>query len=170
MERGYTHVPAIPGVMPSPEAYLLQQQAFTDLVIQDLVPMVDATYRTLADRAQRAIAGLSMGAGQALYTGLTNLDMFAHIGSFSGGMRGEFDPATAYNGAFANPAAFNARVRLFWIGAGTAEPRALQGAQTICHAMDQLGIRYVYFESQGTSHEWLTWRRHLREYAQRLFR
>ena len=68
--------------------------AFEEVVMNDLVPMIDATYRTLANREQRAIAGLSMGAGQAMQIGLGHLDQFAYIGSFSGGVRGT-DPKTA---------------------------------------------------------------------------
>ncbi|MBC7255472.1 MAG: esterase [Chloroflexi bacterium] len=170
MDCGYTiPIATAPGGRPDMETYLRMQQAFADLLLQDVIPMVDCTYRTIADREHRAIAGLSMGAGQALYTGLTHLETFAHIGSFSGGMRQEFDPNTSYNGAFRDPAAFNARVRLFWIGTGTAEPRAYEAARTIRQAMDAIGVRYVYFESPGTAHEWLTWRRCLHDFAQRVF-
>src|ERR671933_1944385 len=59
--------------------------AFEDLVLKDLIPMIDAAYRTLADREHRAVAGLSMGAGQALRIGLTHLDTFSVVGAFSGG-------------------------------------------------------------------------------------
>lgn len=170
MDRGYTHVPAVPGTLPTPEAYLAQQQAFADLVIQDIIPMVDGAYRTIACREQRAIAGLSMGAGQALHTGLTNLGTFAYIGSFSGGMRGGLDPQSSYNGAFRDSAAFNAQVKLFWLGTGTAEPRAMQAVKDIASALDGIGVRYVTFFSPGTSHEWQTWRRSLHDFAPRLFR
>ncbi len=61
--------------------------AFEEVVMDDLIPMIDATYRTAANREQRAIAGLSMGAGQAMQIGLGHLDQFAYIGSFSGGVR-----------------------------------------------------------------------------------
>ena len=89
-------------------------------MIDDLIPMIDATYRTAATREQRAIAGLSMGAGQAMQIGLGHLDQFAYIGSFSGGVR-TTDPKTAYNGVFADAAAFRKKVKLLWMGAGVAE-------------------------------------------------
>ena len=63
-------------------------EAFGELVVADLVPEIDAAYRTLPDRDHRAIAGLSMGAGQAVQIGLANLDKFAYIGAFSGGGAG----------------------------------------------------------------------------------
>ena len=58
--------------------------AFEDVVLKDLIPMIDSTYRTIADRDHRAIAGLSMGAGQAMQIGLTHLDTFSAVGAFSG--------------------------------------------------------------------------------------
>jgi hypothetical protein len=64
--------------------------------------LIDSTYRTKADREHRAIAGLSMGGGQALQIGLTNLDKFAHIGGFSAAAFG-FDPKTSYGGVFTIP-------------------------------------------------------------------
>src|SRR4029077_4038076 len=85
--------------------------AFGDVVISDLMPMIDATYRTKADREHRAVAGLSMGGGQALQIGLTNLDKFAYIGGFSAAAF-KFDPKTSYGGVFNDAMAFNQKVRL----------------------------------------------------------
>ena len=143
-------------------------EAFEDVVIHDLIPMIDATYRTMRDREHRAIAGLSMGAGQALQIGLTHLDTFAYIGSFSGAIRG-FDLKTSYNGAFADPAAFNRKVRLFWVGAGLAEPNMHKTAEDLHAALDKAGIRNIFFECPF-AHEWQTWRYDLNDFAPRLFR
>src|ERR1039458_10315336 len=88
-----------------------QSGAFEEVVLQDLIPAIDATYRTLPDRSHRALAGLSMGGGQALQIGLTHLDQFAWIGSFSSPLRGGLDLKTAYGGAFADAEAFGKRVR-----------------------------------------------------------
>ena len=76
--------------------------AFEDVVIKDLIPMIDSTYRTLADRDHRAIAGLSMGSGQAMQIGLTHLDTFSAVGAFSGASA-RSTPKTAYGGVFADP-------------------------------------------------------------------
>jgi enterochelin esterase family protein len=54
------------------------------LLIDDLIPHVDATYRTIADQPHRAMAGLSMGGMQTRTITLANLDKFSHIGIFSG--------------------------------------------------------------------------------------
>ena len=60
--------------------------------------------------------------------------------------------------------------RLLWIGAGTGEEAMHQGAQTMHEALDKAGVKNVFYESSGTSHEWQTWRRDLREFAGQVFR
>jgi enterochelin esterase-like enzyme len=142
--------------------------AFEEVVTEDLIPMIDATYRTMANREQRAIAGLSMGAGQAVQIGLGHLDKFAYIGSFSGGVRAT-DPKTAYNGVFADAAAFNKKVKVLWIGAGTAEAASHQANQAAHEALEKAGIRNVFFDCPF-AHEWQTWRYDLQDFAARLFR
>jgi enterochelin esterase family protein len=142
-------------------------KAFTEMMFTDLIPMVERTYRVLPGRENRAMAGLSMGGMQTFTTALSNLDKFAYIGNFSGaGLRGEFDPKTTYNGAFANPADFNSKVKLLWMGIGTAEG---MGMKALHEALDKAGVKHIYFESLGTAHEWLTWRRCLNDFAPRLF-
>jgi enterochelin esterase-like enzyme len=145
-----------------------QPTAFEQVVVNDLIPMIDATYRTLADRENRALAGLSMGAGQALQIGLRRLDRFSHIGAFSGGLR-TFDVKTSFDGVFADAAAFHKQVRLLWFSAG-AEETQIQGARALHQGLEAAGIRHVFYVSEGTAHEWQTWRRSLREFAPMLFR
>jgi enterochelin esterase-like enzyme len=147
-----------------------RNEAFAEVLINDLIPFIDANFRTRADRASRAIAGLSMGAGQALQIGLSNLDKFAYIGAFSGGGIRNFDLNTSYNGVFRDPAAFNQRVRVLWFGAGTEELERMAATRSTVQAMNAAGIKAVWFESPGTSHEWQTWRRSLQDFAPRLFR
>ncbi len=149
--------------------------AFEDVVIKEIIPMIDGAYRTLADREHRAIAGLSMGANQAASIGTHNLEKFAYIGGFSGTMNGlstdPLDPATAFGGRFKDGAAFNRQVKLLWLGMGTLEPNPFPAAIGEFRKMlDKAGIKYVYFSSEGTAHEWLTWRRDLNDFAPRLFR
>jgi enterochelin esterase-like enzyme len=146
-----------------------QNSAFEDVVIGDLIPMIDATYRTLADRGHRAMAGLSMGAGQALTITLRHLDKFSYIGAFSGAIR-NFDAKTSYDGVFADAAAFNKKVRLLWVGVGTAEEALLKTARASHQELERAGIRNVLYESPGTAHEWHTWRRDLNEFAPLLFK
>jgi enterochelin esterase-like enzyme len=143
-------------------------EAFPEVVIDDLIPMIDAAYRTIPDREHRAIAGLSMGGGQALQIGLGHLDTFAYIGSFSGAIR-NFDLKTSYGGVFADAAAANRKLRLLWFGAGLAEPFMHDPAVKIHQALDQAGIHNVFFEDPF-AHEWQNWRYDLRDFAPRLFR
>jgi enterochelin esterase-like enzyme len=143
---------------------------FGEMMFTDLIPFVEKTYRVAPGRENRAMAGLSMGGMQTYTTALLNLDKFAYIGGFSGscGGRGEFDPKTSCGGAFAgDPAAFNAKVKLLFLGIGSAEG---PGAKNFSEALTKAGFHNVFFESQGTAHEWLTWRRTLADFAPRLFK
>lgn len=143
-------------------------EAFGDVVLQDLIPEIDRAYRTQADRAHRAIAGLSMGGGQAMQIGLGNLDTFASIGSFSGAGARNFDVATSYGGAFKDAAAFNKRVKLLWIGCGR-EDGLFAGSLALHDALAKSGIKHGWHDGPGL-HEWQVWRKHLHTFAPLLFR
>jgi enterochelin esterase family protein len=150
-------------------------KTFEDDVIQALIPFVDKTYRTLADRDHRAMAGLSMGGFQTFQVTTKHLDLFSHIGGFSGigGMLEErkLDLKTDFNGVFADPAAFAKKVHLLYFGVGTAEPERFTSRIRGLHtALTEVGIQHVYWESPGTDHEWQTWRRNLKGFAPLLFR
>ena len=115
------------------------------------------------------MAGLSMGGAQTFKTALNHLDQFAYLGGFSGSCGGRdatFDPKTSCDGAFADPAAFNKKVKLVFLGIGSAEG---PGTKNFSEALTSAGIHNVYFESPGTAHEWLTWRRCINDFAPRLF-
>lgn len=145
--------------------------AFETVMLTELIPLIDARFRTRSDREHRAMAGLSMGSSQTLNLTLRHLDQFAWIGAFSGPPRRQgFDVQTAYDGAFRDTRAFNRKVKLLWLGAGTAEEQIHQSTVSLHEALDQAGIRNVFYSSPGTDHEWQTWRRCLHEFAPRLFR
>ena len=167
--------PAAPGQNPPPRPDFSRMfSAFEEVMVKDLIPMIDATYRTIPDREHRAMAGLSMGGMQTFQITLKHLDLFAYIGGFSGGGGGfggvPFDPKTAHGGVMADADEFNKKVRVLWLGIGTAEPqRMYEGVKNYHEALEKAGIKHVYYESPGTSHEWLTWRRCLHEFAPLLF-
>jgi enterochelin esterase family protein len=144
--------------------------AFEDVALKELIPMIDASFRTKSAREHRAMAGLSMGSGQTLNLTLRHLDKFAWIGAMSGPPRQGFDVATSYDGAFRDASAFNKKVRLLWLGAGTAEERIHASTLAMHEALNRAGIKNVFYSSPGTDHEWQTWRRSLHEFAPRLFR
>lgn len=140
---------------------------FENILLKDIIPMIDSTYRTIADRNARGMAGLSMGGMQTRNIGLSHLDTFSHIGIFSGGTLG--DPK-AENSPLAKVAEFNRLVKVGFISYGEME----RGSTTLKEYTDSLralGIKNVHtYVSPRTAHEFLTWRRSLREFAPLLFR
>ena len=185
MDSGYAERPGAPPPQPAaaapgtPEAMQKMRAAtaaFEDVMIKEIIPMVDTTYRTIADRDHRAMAGLSMGGMQTFTITMNHLDTFSYIGGFSGAGAGfmsgdrKLDPKTEYNGVLSDPAAFNKRVHLVWLGVGTAEPERMhKGLFSFNDFLEQAGIKHVFYESPGTAHEWQTWRRDLNLFAPLLF-
>jgi enterochelin esterase-like enzyme len=146
----------------------LGSAVYTEMMLTDLIPMVERSFRVASGRDNRAMAGLSMGGAQTFVTALAHLDRFAYIGGFSGSSGGAgFDPKTSMGGVFADAAAFNRRVKLLFLSIGSEEG---PGAKTYSEQLTQAGIRNVYYESPGTAHVWLTWRRSFKEFAPLLFR
>jgi enterochelin esterase family protein len=158
----------------APRAMPTGPSAFEEDMVKVIIPMIDSTYRTMPDRDHRAMAGLSMGGMQTFQVTLNHLDMFSYIGGFSGAGGGfggaPFDVKTAANGVYADPAAFNKKVHLLWLGVGTAEPDRMHQSVTTFHdALVSDGINVQFYESPGTAHEWQTWRRDLNLFAPLLF-
>ncbi len=150
--------------------------AFEDDLTQVLIPYVDSSFRTVPDRDHRAMAGLSMGGMQTFQVTFNHLDLFSHIGGFSGAAgplvlgNQKLDPKTAFGGALADPAAFAKKVHLLWLGVGTEEPEGMRDGIRRLHAsLLEANVDHVYYESPGTDHEWQTWRRDLNDFAPRLF-
>lgn len=139
---------------------------FTDALLKEVIPQVERQYRVTTTRTGRAIAGLSMGGGQSLYAGLTNLDRFAYIGAFSS--------VTTLNGqAYESlyPAVnqgINSRVRLLWIGVGREDFLHAENVRL----RDWLRSKNVVFEWVETpgGHTWMIWRCYLTDFLPRLFR
>ncbi|AMV27398.1 Carbohydrate acetyl esterase/feruloyl esterase precursor [Gemmata sp. SH-PL17] len=165
MEKGYA---ARAGAAAEPKGFNFG--AFEDVVLKDLVPLIDSTYRTRADREHRAIVGLSMGGAQAMQIGLTHLDTFSTVGAFSGA--GKVDPKTAYGGVFADPAAFDKKVDLLYLHSGTVglDAGIHKGASDLHDYLQKGGSKNVVFRDlKGQGHEWQTWRYALHDFAPRLF-
>lgn len=144
----------------------LYGSSFATLMINDLIPYIDETFRTYTDREHRAMAGLSWGGKQTFDITLTNLDKFAYIGGFSGAIFG-VDVKTAFNGVFTDAKAFNKKVHYLFLGCGTEEN---MGTEALVKSLRGMGINVDYYVSQGTAHEWLTWRRCLNEFIPHLFK
>lgn len=143
--------------------------SFTPILLTDIIPYIDKTFRTKTDRDSRAMAGLSWGGHQTFETTLANLDKFAYIGAFSGAI---FLPKNAdirkvYNGVFADAETFNRQVHTLFLGMGSEEN---MGSRQLSEKLTAAGINNIYYESPGTHHEWLTWRRCLNEFLPLIFR
>jgi len=139
-------------------------ERFRDATLLEVLPQVEKQYRVSADRKQRAIAGLSMGGAESLFTGLNALDRFAWVGAFSSGGMGE-----DYTATFPKlDAKANAQLRLLWIGCGR-EDRLIEGNRKFLDWLKSKEIRYTWVETAG-AHTWMVWRRYLSEFTPLLFR
>jgi enterochelin esterase-like enzyme len=146
--------------------------AFERVLIDELIPHIDANFRTLADQPHRAMAGLSMGGAQTRSIGLKHLDKFSHIGLFSGGSVSPND--------IADIADFKDKVKLVFVSYGSREVgggnrgggRGGFGGDPKANvdALKEAGINAHYYVSPETAHEWQSWRRSLREIAPLLFK
>lgn len=148
--------------------------AFEDVMIHEIIPMTDASFRTIADREHRGMAGLSMGANQTITITMNHLDLFSYIAGFSGTSNyprtDALDPATFMGGKFKDGAVLNDQIKLFWLGLGTVEPIPFPASVKAFRTMlEKQGVKYTYYESPGTAHEWLTWRRDLYQLLPLLF-
>jgi enterochelin esterase family protein len=177
MERGYAlkpgEKPARVGPRPRPQGARAAPRDFSrmfatldQVFVNDLIPLIDKTYRTLADRDHRAMAGLSMGGMQARAITMAHLDTFSHVGVFSGG---SFDPSKADD-----VAALKAKAKLVFVSYGSRELENRQrfggDPKANVEGLRRAGINAVFYVSPGTAHEWHTWRRSLHEFAPLLFR
>ena len=169
MTNGWVDDPVGRGRSPdygSPEAF----KKLGEELIEDVVPLVEAKYRVLSGPENRAIAGLSMGAGQAFLIGLRNRDKFAWIGEFSSGhvSKLNFDLSQEVPGLLEDPAAGNEELRLFWLSCGSDDPRAI-GQQRLSELLKSHGIRHEYRETPG-AHEWKVFRADLADFSQKIFK
>lgn len=141
--------------------------AFEEMLIKEVIPDIDANYRTLADREHRAMAGLSMGGMQTFSIGLNRLDIFSSLGIFSGVPTNYSD---LIKSVLEQGPAFNKKAKLLWFGCGTDETAFLNRQKELQNLLEKSGIKAQYFVSNGTAHEFQTWRRCLHIFAPLLFR
>jgi enterochelin esterase-like enzyme len=139
---------------------------FETVLVRELVPYIDANFRTMADQPHRAMAGLSMGGMETKMITLRNLDKFSHIGLFSGG-------SISMDDVEKTPG-FAEKVKLVFVSYGSRE---LGGGgsrrgdpKADMEALKEAGINSHFYVSPNTAHEWQSWRRSLREIAPLLFK
>jgi len=141
---------------------------FQRVLVDELVPYIDANFRTQADQKHRAMAGLSMGGMETRWITLKKFDVFSYVGLFSGGSISAEDLNSAPG--------FKDKVRLVFVSYGSRElaggggpPRA-GNPREAAQGLQKAGVRSVFYVSPNTAHEFLSWRRSLREFAPLLFR
>jgi enterochelin esterase-like enzyme len=165
MDQGYANRPGKSNETPTGND---RWAAFEDVLIGELIPMIDKTYRTIPDRKNRAMAGLSMGSNQTFNIGLKNQDTFSSLGIFS--VPRSITLPKEFDEALKDSNSFNSKMNLIWISVGTEELPNYNKTKEILGQMDSGGVKYTYYESKGTAHEWHTWRRSINEFAQFLFK
>ncbi len=141
---------------------------FAKDLLDDVMPLVERLYRISNQPDQRAIAGLSMGGGQALNIGLTRLDLFHWIGAFSSaiGLAGS-QPEKVFAELLEDAAAANKKIRLLWIACGEQD-RLFESNQRFSELLTKHGIKHTFAATDG-AHQWKLWRRYLHELTPLLF-
>ena len=130
--------------------------------------MVERNYRVRPDADHRAIAGLSMGGGQALSIGLSNMDRFHFVLGFSAAIGGQFlSDQSLLQQAVTNRAAVN-RLRLLWLSCGRQD-FLFEANRQFSEALKSHGIKATYVETEG-AHVWSVWRHSLHDSLPLLFK
>ncbi len=129
---------------------------FQTVLVDELIPYVDANFRTLANQENRAMAGLSMGGFETRLITLNRPDVFSYYGLFSGGIYKPEDIKDHKN------------LKLVFISCGSKERP--DGVKNAVADLKKEGYNAVSYISEGTAHEFHTWRRSLHQLAQLLFK
>lgn len=140
---------------------------FETVLIDELIPFVDANFRTLANMENRAMAGLSMGGMETRTITLANPDVFNYTGVFSGGSFSVNDVEKAPG--------FKENMKLVFISYGSRELESGRfnmggNPKENTEKLKELGINSHFYVSPNTAHEWHSWRRSLYQFAQLLFK
>jgi len=155
-----TNAPGAGGRGGAPNPFGPAAAVFETVLCDELIPYIDANFRTLSDQPHRAMAGLSMGGMETHTITLKHLDLFSHIGLFSGGVITTNDVN--------NTPGFREKVKVVFASCGSRENPGNINANH--EALNSIGIKNTAYVSPNTAHEFLTWRRSLREFAPLLFR
>src|SRR5690606_26582949 len=149
---------------------------FKEELFEQVIPFVEGPYRVKTGAENRALAGLSMGGGQAFFTGLRNTDTFAYVGVFSTGLFGgigrqdaaPFDAEAVIPGLLTKSKTFNDKLKVFYISVGEQDQR-IEATKKLIQTFKSKGLN-VEFASFPGGHEWQVWRKSLHDFAPRLFK
>ena len=137
-------------------------------LLDDVLPLVERTYRVVADADHRAIAGLSMGGGQSLSIGMEHADTFHYVLGYSAAVGGNFlDIDHNFEHAFAHPEELNKKLKLLWFAIGKQD-FIYEGNKAFADRLTAKGIKFTFKQTEG-EHVWRVWRNYLHETAPLLF-
>jgi enterochelin esterase-like enzyme len=137
-------------------------------LIEDVMPLVERTYRVIADADHRAIAGLSMGGGQSLSIGMAHPDLFHYVLGYSAAVGGNFlDVKENFAQALAHPEELNKKLKLLWFAIGKQD-FIYQGNKAFVEELTAKGVKFTFKETEG-QHVWRVWRNYFHETAPMLF-
>ena len=136
-------------------------------LLEDVLPLVERTYRVKTGPEHRAIAGLSMGGGQALSIGLTHPKIFSYVLGFSAAVGERFLDVKGELPGGADAAAWRS-FRLVWLSCGRQD-FLFQANKEFAEVLRQRGVSLTYRETEG-AHVWSVWRHNLHETLPLLFR
>jgi len=169
MPYGYAYPPSSP-LAEGTDAMKRQRDHFNRNLVDDLLPYVHANFHVQTGREHRAVAGLSLGGGQALGIGLTRQDLLSRVASFSAAI-GAVTSAQAggldFKPLLADANRVNERLNLLWIGCGT-EDTLFASNKEFASLLGGLGVKHTFRVTAG-AHTWHVWRRYLNEVAPQLF-
>jgi len=147
-----------------------QREGFWKDFVEDIIPMVDATFRVHADRDHRAIAGLSLGGAQSLAIGLSRTDLFSRVAGFSSAMGAANNPSTGgvdFSAVLADSAHVNSQLKLLWVGCGT-EDTLFDSNVAFSQLLTKHKIEHT-LRVTGGAHTFAVWQRYLNEVAPLLY-
>jgi enterochelin esterase-like enzyme len=136
-------------------------------ILQDVMPMVERTYKVSRSADARAIAGLSMGGAQTINIAFNRPDLFRYVVLMSPAATDGLE--TFYPNVFASPAKTNAQFKLLWLGVGKDDGLTGPGDKLFADSLTKAGIRHTFLITEGR-HEWTVWRHYLRDVVPLLFR
>ena len=139
---------------------------YQDYILTDVVPFVESKYRVAPGRENRAIAGLSMGGGQALHIGFGHTDLFSAVGAFSAAVPADFE--NKFAAALGSPSRTNSQLQTIWFACGRQDS-LFERSQKLSELLSARGIRHTWRPTEG-NHTYRYWRQYLGEFAPLLFR
>jgi enterochelin esterase family protein len=122
----------------------------------EVIPLVDQSYKTIRSPHGRAISGLSMGGRHSMFVGFRSLDLFASFGILSAG---DTNAETAIS-QFLNDPKVNEKVDYLFVGQGTEEANVFMGQRCVAlhEALEKHKIEHEYYVGGYGGHDWNTWR------------